>query len=402
VRLRVTILLALIWTASAAMAECRPEGRDVFAAGLAALARRDLPAARQAFAELVRSQPACAEARNNLAVVEAEEGRVEEAAEQLRQALQLEAEYARARANLQRVEALLIRQQTNPVASPTTTAIPVSAVSGTPTQPPAQATAAALPFGIAAIEPQGTNAVALDLAGERICVLAAAEAVAEGQSGSAGILPAAISSRVVTGQCYPIVAAQVRAWPRWLMTAVVEPQRIRLVDETGERRLKIAPDHVIVLGDVVYLRRDDFTALRAQTAPWRTSWVVHQPGTDVAEGNAAEQVRQAIQVWQAAWQEKRYGDYMSSYSAAFVPHKVELAAWRVRKRSLFEHSGLIFVRIGNPSIFILDAATVITIFEQWYRADANAFHELKALRWQRQEGQWKISVETVLTALPPQ
>src|SRR5215470_1436497 len=101
-------LIAFSVLASARVgADCLPAGRSAFAAGLEALHRNDLPAAAKLFYQLVEEQPTCAEARNNLAVVFMEEGRGEEAAAQLREALQLKPDYPRARLNLQRVEALL-------------------------------------------------------------------------------------------------------------------------------------------------------------------------------------------------------------------------------------------------------------------------------------------------------
>lgn len=383
--LRIVLALTLICCTPAALAECRPEGRETFATGLEALARGDLPAAGASFAELVRSQPACAEARNNLAVVEAEEGRLNNAAEQLRQALQLWPEYARARMNLQRVEALSAKVES--AAPPTdATAIPSPVAGPTPPQPPATA-AVIIPFGdIAAIEPPGTTAVVIDVVAQRLCVYASA------------------SDAVVGDRCYPIVASKVRTWPRWLMTAVTEPERIRLVDESGQRRLKIAPDHIGVLGDVVYLRQDDFAALRSQTTPWRTSWiVVERPAAGAVSGRGVvEAVRQALSAWRAAWQEKRFDEYVGSYSPAFVPTSGCAPARRRIRACMFEPPGDISVRIGRPSIFVLDESTVMTIFEQWYRSDAGAFHDLKSLRWQRQGTRWTISAEAVVTPLPPE
>jgi tetratricopeptide (TPR) repeat protein len=121
----VIVLACLAW---AAAAQCRPEGRSTFAAGLRALADGDLPAAAARFDALVRTQPDCVDARNNLAAVEVQQGKFSEAAEQLRRVIQLRPDYQRARANLQRVEALLAK---TPAPSPAT---------ATPT-PTAQATA---------------------------------------------------------------------------------------------------------------------------------------------------------------------------------------------------------------------------------------------------------------------
>lgn len=75
---RIWLAIALLYPASA-VADCRPEGRKVFAEGLDALARAELSVAAAHFTGLVRSQPSCAEARNNLAVVQVEQGHLSEA-----------------------------------------------------------------------------------------------------------------------------------------------------------------------------------------------------------------------------------------------------------------------------------------------------------------------------------
>jgi tetratricopeptide (TPR) repeat protein len=79
---------------------------SAFQSGIEALSRGDLPAAAQAFDELVAREGGSAEVRNNLAVVLAERGQIDAAAEQLRRALELRPDYQRARLNLERVQAL--------------------------------------------------------------------------------------------------------------------------------------------------------------------------------------------------------------------------------------------------------------------------------------------------------
>lgn len=75
-----------------------------FAQGLAALQAGDLEKAERLFRDAVALRPGSAEARNNLAVVLVEQRRFDAAAEQLREALRLQPDYERARANLNRIE----------------------------------------------------------------------------------------------------------------------------------------------------------------------------------------------------------------------------------------------------------------------------------------------------------
>lgn len=424
--IRIWLAIALLWMTSGAAAQCRPEGRATFIAGLEALARDDLPAASASFTALIESEPDCPEARNNLAVVEVEQGRLAEATEQLRRAVQLRPEYERAKMNLRRVEALLAERvekapaQVQPTSTPEragkTSTPPVQPTSTAPVQPTSTAAGAAaeniatpvngkgsatkpviaatpqlaveaeqksVSLGIVALEPQGATACAIDTVERRVCVYTrTAEAI-------------------VAGGCYPITASHVKAWPRWLMVAANERERIRLVDETGQRRLKIAPGHAAAPGDVIWLSQEDFASLRAKVAPWRTSWIV--VGTSkrdaAADEGTAAAIKQTLQGWRSAWEQKAFDDYVGYYSDAFVGP--DRAHWRERKRTLLEQSGNISVQIEGPSIFIIDGTMAITTFEQRYRSGTTVSHDVKAIRWQREGAGWKITAETVLTEIPP-
>src|SRR5262245_35791014 len=80
----VWLVVVVTFCGATAGADCLPSGRPTFVKGVDALGRGDLPVARQAFESLVKEQPDCAEARNNLAVVLVEQGQIDAAAEQLR------------------------------------------------------------------------------------------------------------------------------------------------------------------------------------------------------------------------------------------------------------------------------------------------------------------------------
>ena len=109
-------------------------------------------------------------------------------------------------------------------------------------------------------------------------------------------------------------------------------------------------------------------------------------------------VRDALEAWRSAWEQRRVEDYVAHYSERFVPQSdPDVAHWRARKRHVFEEAGSITVQVASPSIFVTEGGTtVIMLFDQWYRSAAITAHDLKALRWQRQAGLWKITAETVL------
>jgi tetratricopeptide (TPR) repeat protein len=398
----VWVLLAAVCVATAAGAQCQPSGRATFATGLEALDRGDLSAAAAAFETLVRTQTDCAEARNNLAVVLVEQGRLREAAEQLHRAVELQPDYHRARLNLERVETLLAarpiaaRPVTTPPAQPAVeverppaaearpTASPVPTLAPAPTAVPTPASTVPsppVPPSIAVLEPEGRTAAVIEAAQNRICVYRKA---AEG---------------LVRDACYTIVTARLGADVRWLTASDLTPKRIRLVDETGRKRLKIVGGDGTGGADVVQLRAADFSALSAVIVAWRTGWVVLDQGHEAQVDGAAiaTDVGNAIERWRQAWEQKQIDDYFAAYSASFVPQgEPDVAHWRTRKRRLFEQGGALSVQVRAPNLFVLDEGTVIATFEQSYRAGANASVAVKAVRWQRDGTRWTISAETVL------
>ena len=138
------IALLVLASMSPASAQCDPAGHAAFAQGLEVLSHGDLPAATRIFFQLVQTQPACPEARNNLAVLFVEQDRWDEAAAQLQQALQLNPGYERARVNLARVEALLKEQRRCEQAAATATPEP----SATPALPEGESACKATPESI--------------------------------------------------------------------------------------------------------------------------------------------------------------------------------------------------------------------------------------------------------------
>jgi tetratricopeptide (TPR) repeat protein len=401
------LVIPLLCAAAPALAECRPAGRAAFTAGVTALSRGDLTAASRIFEELVQLQPECAEARNNLAAVLVEQGRLAEAADQLRQAVELQPGYHRARVNLQRVEALLTSRPAAAV-PPTATAVSepappkVAAIATqrpTPTEPlptPTESAAPALPSSLVRLEPTGTSLCVVQPAQRRICVYRRTE------------------REVALEDCYQSVAMDVRAWPRWLVAAEVTAERVALVDETARNRLQVIVDNHTVALNTIQLPQADFAALSGKIVPWRTAWVVQEPGDAVSAGERTGSsapgapvkplaaLDQALEQWRLAWEQKAYDEYVSKYSPSFVPQaEPDVPHWQARKRSVFERSGSIAVQVETPSVFLFErGALAITTFTQRYRAGTKASTAVKVLRWQLEDAGWQISAETVLTEEP--
>jgi ketosteroid isomerase-like protein len=394
---RIWLAMALLYSASA-VAECRPEGRQAFTDGLAALARAELSVAAAHFTALVRAQPSCAEARNNLAVVEVEQGHLSEAAEELRQALTLRPDYERARRNLERVAVLLAARPDrapHPDVAPEAAAVqtpeaaattpgPSPPVAGVAPPAPTPTTASMpAPAGIVALEPQGARAAAIDTEQRRVCLYTrAAEAI-------------------IPDTCFPIAKLRVESWPQWLVAGDTGGQRIRLSDGTDRRDLKIVPERAAVTGDVIWLAPDDFSSLAAKIVPWRTIWIVAEKPAPPADTTVVSVIREAVERWRVAWERKQFDTYVAAYSPSFVPpSEPTLARWRARKQRLFEQTGTISVGISSPSIFLIGGgAAALTVFDQRYRSQTTADNEVKALVWRREGADWKIAAERVLASI---
>ena len=386
-RLGLHLAVALLCAASLARAQCDPTGRPTFDAGLAALHGGDLTVAAARFEELVKAQPRCAEARNNLAVVLVEQGRLSEAAEELRRAVALQPEYHRARLNLGRVETLLAAR------TPTATAEKPVVEAEAPALPAPTATASPLagppggpPANIVALGPEGSMACTIDTARQRLCVYRRA------------------ADAVVEDRCVPVLSSRISSAPQWLAVSEISRHRMWLVDDAGDRRMKIVPDAGSSSKDIVRLRPADFANLVDALAPFRTACVVVRPphAPSVEPAALAPVLRDAVEQWRAAWERKDFDAYVAQYAETFVPEgERDVSRWRAHKRALFEQPGTISVHVTPLSVVGLDdGATVLTLFQQTYRSSAVASAAVKVLRWQHAQGQWRISAETVLQEDP--
>jgi hypothetical protein len=107
--MRVSAVAMSLLLSGAVVAGAEP--RTDFAAGLAALSQRDFAAAEQYFRAVLTTDSSAHEAHNNLAVACAEQGRDDDAAEELRAAVRLRPDYERARRNLAAVYVRLAAKQ---------------------------------------------------------------------------------------------------------------------------------------------------------------------------------------------------------------------------------------------------------------------------------------------------
>jgi hypothetical protein len=219
------------------------------------------------------------------------------------------------------------------------------------------------------------------------------------------------TDKIVEEGCYPIIAAQTSSWPRWLVASDTTTERIRLVDETGKKRLKIVPERHGLGPDVALLRQSDFDALSSTITPWQTVWLGVDQAAPPPGPHDVDGLRDALEGWRQAWEQRRLDDYVGLYSPSFVPESgASVSQWRARKALLFEQSGTIAVQIAGSTVAVYpnapntpdtrDTAAIVS-FNQSYQSPLSTSHAFKVLQWQRDGDRWKIRAETVLHESKP-
>ena len=244
----------------------------------------------------------------------------------------------------------------------------------------AEAPRPARPAALVSLSPEGTTACVLDREHKQVCVYRRA------------------GDQIVADGCYPITLPALDAWPRWLVPSGLNDERIRLVDETNHRRLKIVPDASASGPDVAHMSPPDYQALSRQTKPWLTAWVVADDSTAGDVNPDTTELATALDEWRSAWEQQHLDDYLNHYSAAFVPQVDEdVATWRAHKRALFEHGAKLSIQLPTLTVVAISGGqAAMASFEQVYRAGASTTHSFKVLQWVREDGHWKIRAENVL------
>ena len=99
--------------------------------------------------------------------------------------------------------------------------------------------------------------------------------------------------------------------------------------------------------------------------------------------------------WAAAWADQRVEDYLSFYSADFVPpNGAARRAWEAYRRERLTAPDSISIVLSDVSEQVLDETRTRVTFAQAYSAGAYSDQVLKTLVMVREDGTWKILSET--------
>ncbi len=127
------------------------------------------------------------------------------------------------------------------------------------------------------------------------------------------------------------------------------------------------------------------------------------PANQVVDASSSprERVREVVQEWAQAWSERRVDEYLSYYSAAFVPASgVPRAAWEDRRRDRLLNQGAIRVTVVSLEVQETSPDEMRVTFTQSYQSNTFRDRVRKTLRMVREDDVWKIAEEIVIRQLP--
>lgn len=108
------------------------------------------------------------------------------------------------------------------------------------------------------------------------------------------------------------------------------------------------------------------------------------------------QIQQALQAWANAWQSKNTGAYLAFYAPTFKSAKAESRdTWAKLRRETLAKPGVIDLRLENVKLLLLDKDHASTEFLQRYHTSTHQEAVTKTLQWQRIDGRWMITQETM-------
>ena len=107
----------------------------------------------------------------------------------------------------------------------------------------------------------------------------------------------------------------------------------------------------------------------------------------------------AFEQWRVDWESLDTDRYLSHYSSRFRADGKDLAAWRAHKRKV--NAGKAWVKVsvsdlsafGNPD----GENMVVVTFAQDYRSSNLSNRTVKRQYWSRDQGQWRVVFETVIS-----
>ena len=109
-----------------------------------------------------------------------------------------------------------------------------------------------------------------------------------------------------------------------------------------------------------------------------------------------EKIRQAVIAWAKAWSRKDMSAYLSAYASNFSPgEKMSRAKWEEERKLRILSKRKISVEIRAIKVTMRDETRASVQFQQIYESDNFSGNSRKSLEMVKQQGQWLILRETV-------
>ena len=118
---------------------------------------------------------------------------------------------------------------------------------------------------------------------------------------------------------------------------------------------------------------------------------------NVAEpGDAEQEILYLAHAWARAWSDQRVDDYLVFYAADFrPPGRMDRRAWEDLRRSRITKPRYIEITLDAIEPALLNDRRARVSFEQTYRSDSYRDTVRKSFELVRDDGDWKILVESV-------
>ncbi len=295
----------------------------------------------ETFRKLVESSPGLVEAHNNLGVLYAAKGRLEDARKALEAGMLANASYAALHRNLADVQSQLVKQtyaKALQVDSKSRSAVAqLSLLASMQSRASGPSVEALPPMAAAASRPQPTPATPV-----------ASVAPSASAASAAAVSPPAPTTRPAASAAAPLASTP-----------------------TGQTVAETAQT----------------TRPSAEVRP--------KPSASVADAAEAEAVRSAVLAWAKAWSRRDMNEYLQSYASNFVPaERLSRSQWEAERKQRILSKKSISVEIRQLKVKVEDKTATVQ-FQQVYSSDNFTGTSRKTLEMVKQGGRWLIVRETV-------
>ncbi len=295
----------------------------------------------ETFRKLVESSPGLVEAHNNLGVLYASKGRLEDARKALEAGMLANASYAALHRNLADVQSQLVKQtyaKALQVDSKSRSAVAqLSLLASMQSRASGPSVEALPPATAAASRPQPTPAAPV-----------ASVAPSASAASAAAVSPPAPTTRPTASAATPVAS-------------VPTAQTVAEAAQTTRPSAEVRP----------------------------------KPSASVADAAEAEAVRSAVLAWAKAWSRRDMNEYLQSYASNFVPaERLSRSQWEAERKQRILSKKSISVEIRQLKVKVEDKTATVQ-FQQVYSSDNFTGTSRKTLEMVKQGGRWLIVRETV-------